>query len=61
MIEPNTMVRITDANGDTHDVEALSGVTRGHKMAVVWVNVPRKTGASYEPMPWPAEYVAEIA
>ncbi len=59
MIEPNTTVIITDANGDTHEVEALSGIERGRDMPIVWVNLPKKSG-DFEPWPWPADAVREI-
>ncbi len=56
MITPNTMVIITDINGDAHEVEALSGIEKGRDMPIVWVNLPKKSG-DFEPFPWPAEFV----
>lgn len=56
-IAPGTRVVITDAEGNDHEVEALSGIERrGHAFPVVWVNRPLVSG-DFEPTPWPAEAV----
>jgi hypothetical protein len=56
-IEPGVRVVITDAGGDEHVVEALSGIVqKGHSFPIVWVNRPLASG-DFEPMPWPAEAV----
>lgn len=56
-IHPHSKVIITDADGEEHAVEALSGVERkGHAFPIVWVNRPLRSG-DFEPIPWPAENV----
>jgi hypothetical protein len=56
-IEAGMRVVITDANGDEHEVEAVSGVEqKGHAFPLVWVNRPLVSGG-FEPTPWPADAV----
>ena len=60
MITAGTAVMITDASGEQHETEALSGVeATGHSFPVVWVNRPLYVGG-FEPMPWPADSVELI-
>lgn len=60
-IQAGSRVIITDADGNEHEVEALSGVERkGHAFPLVWVNRPLTSGG-FEPMPWPADAVRQVS
>jgi hypothetical protein len=60
-IKPGDLLRVRDAAGDYHEMEALSGVeVTGHKFPIVWVNCPRYAGG-FSPMPWPVEAVDPAA
>jgi hypothetical protein len=56
-IQPGARVVITDAEGNEHEVEALSEIEqKGHAFPLVWVNRPLTSGG-FEPIPWPADAV----
>lgn len=59
-IRAGMRVIVTDAAGEEHEVEALSGVqTKGHAFPLVWVNRPLTSGG-FEPTPWPADSVRVV-
>jgi plastocyanin len=59
-IQAGTQVVIIDADGASHEVEALSGIeNKGHSFPVVWVNRPLTSGG-FEPIPWPADAVRVV-
>jgi hypothetical protein len=56
-IAAGTKVVIVDAEGQEHEVEALSGVeSQGHSFPVVWVARPLIDGGT-DRVPWPLEAV----
>ena len=60
-IEAGARVIITDADGQEHEVEALSGIEqKGHAFPLVWVNRPLVSG-EFEPTPWPADSVRMVS
>lgn len=46
----------TDASGNEFSTRALSGIERGHKFPVVWIECTTKQGQTL-PVPWPVESV----
>lgn len=55
-IKAGDWVIVTDAHGQEHRVEALSGPERGRDFPVVWVRTPLK-GGGFDRVPWPLEAV----
>ena len=55
-IAPGAPVIITDAFGQEIQTRARSGVEKGHKFPVVWVERPLKNGDT-DCAPWPLEAV----
>lgn len=49
-------VRIRDAAGDWHQAIADSGVERGHRFPILWVNTVGRNGQPCR-LPWPIEAV----
>gem|GEM_PF-5692654 len=49
-------VRIQDAAGDWHDATAASGVERGDKFPIVWVDTFMWDGKACR-LPWPLGYI----
>lgn len=56
MLRAGTTVIVTDAHGREHEVEALSGVEKGHSFPVVWIARPLADGGT-DHVPWPADAV----
>lgn len=55
-VEPGDELRIIDASGVWHDAIAASGVEKGHKFPIVWVEATGKGGRKYR-LPWPTDAV----
>ena len=57
ILNPGDPIVITDANGEDHPTQALSGVeVEGHNFPVVWVSRPLSGGGA-DRAPWPAAAV----
>jgi hypothetical protein len=54
--KPGDPIRIQDASGDWHDATAASGVERGDKFPIVWVDTTGRDGKPCR-LPWPTGYI----
>ena len=59
-IEPGTRLLVIDANGFKFPATATTGIERGDRFPIVWIEFDDEQNRDGDPLPWPADAV-EVA